>query len=173
MFVYLYYVYNYEWMYVCMYVCVCVYVCMYVCVCVCMYVCMYVCMQGLGNDFFLGGGGKNVDMPSDCQNLGGGAQAYPSPWDKKLGGNCPHCPPPPVPAPLYVCMYTYICICMYVCMCVCIHVRMYEDAWMSRHIWMCCVNGWVDAHTNRWFTGICVITWNDFSSPDKVNLPHS
>ena len=34
--------------------------------------------QGLGNDFFLGGGGKNVDMPSDCQNLGG-AQAYPSP----------------------------------------------------------------------------------------------
>ena len=27
-----------------------------------------------------GGGGKDVDMPSDCQNLGGGggAQAYPS-----------------------------------------------------------------------------------------------
>ena len=33
--------------------------------------------QGLGNDFFWGGG-KNVDMPSDCQNLGG-AHAYPSP----------------------------------------------------------------------------------------------
>ena len=28
--------------------------------------------------FFLGGGGKSVDMPSDCQNLGGGAQTYPS-----------------------------------------------------------------------------------------------
>ena len=29
-------------------------------------------------DFFLGEG-QNVDMPSDCQNLGGGgAQAYPS-----------------------------------------------------------------------------------------------
>ena len=27
--------------------------------------------------FFSGGGGKNVDMPSDCQNIGG-AQAYPS-----------------------------------------------------------------------------------------------
>ena len=26
-----------------------------------------------------GGGGKNVDMPSDCHNLGEGAQAYPSP----------------------------------------------------------------------------------------------
>ena len=34
--------------------------------------------RGAGTIFFLGGGGgKNVDMPSDCQNLGG-AQAYPS-----------------------------------------------------------------------------------------------
>ena len=33
---------------------------------------------GARERFFLGGGGKNVDMPSDCQNLGG-AQAYPSP----------------------------------------------------------------------------------------------
>ena len=32
--------------------------------------------RGAGTIFFLGG--KNVDMPSDCQNLGGGgAQAYP------------------------------------------------------------------------------------------------
>ena len=30
--------------------------------------------SGAGTIFFLGGG---VDMPSDCQNLGGGAQAYP------------------------------------------------------------------------------------------------
>ena len=35
-------------------------------------------VQGRGNDFFLGGGGKSVDMPSDCQMFGGGAQAYPS-----------------------------------------------------------------------------------------------
>ena len=42
---------------------------------------------GARERFFLGGGGgKNVDMPSNCQNLGGGAQAYPSPGDKKLGG---------------------------------------------------------------------------------------
>ena len=34
--------------------------------------------QGRGNDFFSWGGGKNVDMPSDCQHLGGGTQAYPS-----------------------------------------------------------------------------------------------
>ena len=33
--------------------------------------------QGRGNDFFLGGG-KSVAMPSGCQILGGGAQAYPS-----------------------------------------------------------------------------------------------
>ena len=49
--------------------------------------------QGRGNDFFLGGG-KHVDMPSDCQNLGGGAQAYSSPSDKKLGGEqLPPLPP--------------------------------------------------------------------------------
>ena len=35
--------------------------------------------RGTGTIFFLGGGGKSVDMPSDCQILGGGgAQAYPS-----------------------------------------------------------------------------------------------
>ena len=57
--------------------------------------------QGRGNDFFLGGGGKHVDMPSDCQNLGGGAQVYSSPSDKKLGGGqLPPLPPPPAPAPL-------------------------------------------------------------------------
>ena len=35
---------------------------------------------GARERFFSWGGGKNVDrpMPSDCQNLGGGAQAYPS-----------------------------------------------------------------------------------------------
>ena len=43
-------------------------------------------LRGAGMIFFLGGGGKSVDMPSDCQILGGGAQAYPSHWDKKLGG---------------------------------------------------------------------------------------
>ena len=35
-------------------------------------------------------------MPSDCQNVGG-AQAYPSPWDKKLGGQLPPLTPPPPP----------------------------------------------------------------------------
>ena len=41
---------------------------------------LYLCLhfvsfgQGHGKDFFLGG--KNVDMPSDSQNSGGGAQAY-------------------------------------------------------------------------------------------------
>ena len=35
-------------------------------------------VRGAGTIFFLGGGGKHIDMPSDCQNLGGGAQAYPS-----------------------------------------------------------------------------------------------
>ena len=34
---------------------------------------------------------------SDCQNLGGGAQAYSSPSDKKLGGG--QLPPLPTPAP--------------------------------------------------------------------------
>ena len=34
--------------------------------------------RGAGTIFYLGGGGKSVDIPSDCQNLGGGAQAYPS-----------------------------------------------------------------------------------------------
>ena len=29
--------------------------------------------RGAGTIFFWGGGGKHVDMPSDCQNLGGGA----------------------------------------------------------------------------------------------------
>ena len=52
------------------------------------------CPRGTGMIFFLvggWGGGGNVDMPSDCQNLGR-AQAYSSHWDKKLGGNCPPCP---------------------------------------------------------------------------------
>ena len=48
---------------------------------------------------FFSWGGKHVDMPSDCQNLGG-AQAYSFPSDKKLGGQLPPLPPPPAPAPL-------------------------------------------------------------------------
>ena len=52
-------------------------------------------VRGAGTIFFLGGGGgKNVDMPSDCQNLGGGEQAYPFHWDKMLG-IAPLAPPPP------------------------------------------------------------------------------
>ena len=41
-------------------------------------------------------------MPGDCQNLGGGAQAYPSHRDKKLGGAIAPLAPPPAPAPLAV-----------------------------------------------------------------------
>ena len=75
-------------------------------------------MQGRGNDFFLGGGGgKHVDMPSDCQNLGGGAQAYSSPSDKKLGGAiaplAPRLPRPCVnvftPPPLQEILYPRLC----------------------------------------------------------------
>ena len=46
--------------------------------------------QGLGNDFFLGGG-KNVDMPSDCQNLGGTGISIP--LRQKVGGQLPPLPP--------------------------------------------------------------------------------
>ena len=59
--------------------------------------------RGVGMRFFLGGGGRNVDMPSDCQNLGGGAQAYPSHWDKKLGGNCPEY------IDQYIILYVLVC----------------------------------------------------------------
>ena len=53
--------------------------------------------RGVGTIFFWGGG-KDVDIPSDCQNVGGGEQAYPSHWEKSVvgRGNCP----PPAPAPL-------------------------------------------------------------------------
>ena len=51
------------------------------------------------NDFFLGGGGgKNVDMPSDCQNLGGHRHSHPI-ETKSWGGNCPPLPPPRLPRP--------------------------------------------------------------------------
>ena len=51
---------------------------------------------------FFSWGGKSVDMPSDCQILGGGPQAYIHPIEtKSWGGNCPPLPPPPpAPAPL-------------------------------------------------------------------------
>ena len=53
--------------------------------------------QGRGNDFFLGVGAKVlIDSASDCQILGGGAQAYPSHWDRKLGGG--ELPPSRAPA---------------------------------------------------------------------------
>ena len=54
--------------------------------------------QGHGNDFFLGGG-QNVDMSSDCQNLGGGTGISIPLRQKVGGGNCPPSPPP-APAPL-------------------------------------------------------------------------
>ena len=56
--------------------------------------------QGLGNDFFLGGGGKNVDMPSDCQNLGGHRHIHPLETKSWGGGNCPLAPPGSL-APVY------------------------------------------------------------------------
>ena len=40
--------------------------------------------QGRGNDFFVGGG--HVDMPSDCQNLGGGGTGISIPLRQKVGG---------------------------------------------------------------------------------------
>ena len=46
--------------------------------------------------FFLGGGGKNVDMPSDCQNLGGGGHRHIHPLEtKSWGAIAPLAPPPP------------------------------------------------------------------------------
>ena len=53
--------------------------------------------RGAGTIFFLGGGGKHVDMPSDCQNLGGGHRHI-HPLQTKSWGAPP--PPPPAPAPL-------------------------------------------------------------------------
>ena len=38
---------------------------------------------GGGNDFFLWGGGQNVDMPSDCQNVGGGGTGISIPLRQK------------------------------------------------------------------------------------------
>ena len=53
---------------------------------------------GRGNNFFLGGGGgKNVDMPTDCQNLGGGGTEHIHPIETKSLGPLA---PPPAPAPL-------------------------------------------------------------------------
>ena len=53
--------------------------------------------QGRGNDSFrvcvCVGGGKNVVMPSYCQNLGGGGTGMPIPLRQKLGGELPPCPP--------------------------------------------------------------------------------
>ena len=45
---------------------------------------------------FFGRGSKNVDMPIDCQNLGGGGHRHIHPIETKSwgGGNCPPCPPP-------------------------------------------------------------------------------
>ena len=55
-------------------------------------------LQGCGNVvFFLGGGGKNVDMPSDCQYLGGGGTGISIPLRQKVGGGGQF---PPAPAPL-------------------------------------------------------------------------
>ena len=53
--------------------------------------------RGTGMIFFFGGGGgrKNVDMPSDCQNLGGGDRHIHPIETKSWGGNCPLPPPPP------------------------------------------------------------------------------
>ena len=55
--------------------------------------------QGHGNDFFWGGD-KNVDMPSDCQNLGGHRHIHPLETKSSGGGQLPPLAPPPAPAPL-------------------------------------------------------------------------
>ena len=55
-------------------------------------------LQGCGNVvFFWGGGGKNVDMPSDCQYLGGGGghrHIHPIETKSWGGGNFPRLPRP-------------------------------------------------------------------------------
>ena len=48
---------------------------------------------------FFSWGGKSVDMPSDCQILGGGT-GISIPLRQKVGGQLPPLPPPPAPAPL-------------------------------------------------------------------------
>ena len=54
---------------------------------------------GARERFFSWGGGKSVDMPSDCQILGGGT-GISIPLRQKVGGQLPPLPPPPAPAPL-------------------------------------------------------------------------
>ena len=50
--------------------------------------------RGAGTVFFLWGGGKNVDMPSDCQNRGGHRHIHLI--EKKVGGAIATLPPPPL-----------------------------------------------------------------------------
>ena len=49
---------------------------------------------------FFSWGSKNVDMPSDCQNLGGGGISISIPLRQKVGGAIAPLAPPPAPAPL-------------------------------------------------------------------------
>ena len=55
---------------------------------------VWVSDRGAGTIFFLGGG-KHVDMPSDCQNLGGGHRHIHPLQTKSWGGGQlpPPCPP--------------------------------------------------------------------------------
>ena len=53
---------------------------------------------GVRERFFLGGGGINVDMPSDCQNLGGGHRHI-HPLETKSWGGIAPLPPPRLPRP--------------------------------------------------------------------------
>ena len=54
-------------------------------------------LTGARERFFSWGGGKNVDMPSDCQNLGGGT-GISIPLRQKVGGAiAPLAPPAPAP----------------------------------------------------------------------------
>ena len=53
--------------------------------------------EGARERFFSWGGGKNIDMPSDCQNLGGHMHIHPI--ETKSWGQLPPLPPPPAPAP--------------------------------------------------------------------------
>ena len=56
---------------------------------------------GARERFFLGAGGKNVDMPSDCQNLGGGHRhIHPLQETKSWGAIAP--PPPGLPRPVHI-----------------------------------------------------------------------
>ena len=65
--------------------------------------------RGVGTIFFLGGGGgKSVDMPSDCQIYGGGHRHIHPIETKGWGGAIAPLAPPPAPAPLQPDAFNYM-----------------------------------------------------------------